>query len=1070
MQLILGPASSGKTTRLMQDFQADLDAGRDCLLILPTRILKDRVSMDLARQRGGLLGTRVTTLNQYIQHTIDSSVFARSHPVNRISNFESYLMIKLLIEQHSSTFEYFRDLDQYPGLIRMIYSMVQEMRSSSDYFGRSLDLEDISHEQKWRDLQKILILYVNYLEQNSLYDNYSLHRLAADILLSEPRPGLNIYLDGFFDYTSYQLDFLCTLFRRTEAEGCTVSLTIPDIPFRLIQDTLQRLRSDFNCTELHLNDASIYSRLAHSILAREQASLDCEVQEIQAFGAYREIEQVANQISSLVGQQGYHYSDIAVITQDPDQYYRTLDNVFREYSHPFYPGRDELLRQNPLIIFIRTIIRFAVKGIDNAGILSLAHSGYMDAGRFAILGELNDFFPSYIRAGRGTWYHALDKKLSALDWEQHSLEQGEYSHYKSIEHIERHRARLLRLKEALTAILDLIFHHDSHSLISGEEWVSWMASLFRFIELRTSGQQGSPDLYSRDYMAMRKLKDSLQSLRKSLQILHIDKLPFSGFAQLFDEMIRDVRYRYRYYTRDSISFLTPYDARELRFRVVFILGLNEGEFPGGQSLSLSDEHERRQLNLQAGRLLLEDEDSRVSLQLLELYTALTRSSERLYLCHTPFNETGRQLLPSMYLEAVRMRLAALPCIPPREPDEAYSSRIFNIVPSSEWMAIHDLRALLQYDGPIIPTDTLSGLEADYPFIARSREMLAYYRHREGVDAWWQGLQPNQPGMQYSGDLSDQPELQAELARVLDEVRWTPLRIETAGNCRYRFFISELLDIQASSIPREEIQSDLKGLFFHKVMEFYGGRTREHSYDSLPDMEALHTAMEEARTDLAALLSDNPLFDLEWLHYQNILRSFVIREKELRLDGRVLALEEPVSDAVLELPGGLCIRFNGRIDRVDQVSGQNRVIDYKSSGVKNSTKNLRFYIRPLFVNQGILYARALGASVHEVSYISIEKDEIMDLVAQMKKPHPEATYSALWDQKSRELSVLLGLLRSGDFRPYTTTQDMGDSSLLDFYEPYWSKKGVEMEWENKCSYCEYAQACPRKEKLDTAWGN
>ncbi|MGO9900537.1 MAG: PD-(D/E)XK nuclease family protein [Solirubrobacteraceae bacterium] len=100
---------------------------------------------------------------------------------------------------------------------------------------------------------------------------------------------------------------------------------------------------------------------------------------------------------------------------------------------------------------------------------------------------------------------------------------------------------------------------------------------------------------------------------------------------------------------DAVLIAEPLAIRARRFRVVFVCGLCEGEFPepGSGDPFLSDER-RRELALAGGLVLGAAEDALARERYL-MYASCSRASERLVLSYRSSDEEGNLVLPSPFI-------------------------------------------------------------------------------------------------------------------------------------------------------------------------------------------------------------------------------------------------------------------------------------------------------------------------------------------------------------------------------------------------------------------------------------
>jgi RecB family exonuclease len=102
----------------------------------------------------------------------------------------------------------------------------------------------------------------------------------------------------------------------------------------------------------------------------------------------------------------------------------------------------------------------------------------------------------------------------------------------------------------------------------------------------------------------------------------------------------------------AVLLADPISVRARRFRVVFVCGLQEGEFPraGRVQPFLSDER-RRELASASGLVLRAREDALAAERYL-FYSAVSRATERVYLAYRSSDEEGNLALPSPFIADV----------------------------------------------------------------------------------------------------------------------------------------------------------------------------------------------------------------------------------------------------------------------------------------------------------------------------------------------------------------------------------------------------------------------------------
>lgn len=1085
IRIVSGKPGSGKTAHILKFAAGEISARKRPLLLTPTRFLKDRFSSRIAGETGGYAGTLVATDVELVQAIVERSGGAAS--LRRISDFESFLLVREILEDGRDKLEHFGRAVDYEGVVNLIYALVVELRASAVLHGAEeydgcLDLSQPKH----RDVAFIYGEYVRRLTALKLCDAYLLYRNASEALDAGLDPGYDsLSIDGYLEFSHSQYAFVRSLIRSFERRGLPVTVALSSIDHPVLNETRANFERDFECETLSLETDA----------AGRFGNLDrIAVTEIEAFGKYREAELAAGEMKRLVREEGYSYSDVAVITRDPDAYAPFLRSVFADFDIPYYFSRDEKLRTNPVIILLYSFISGMAFGIDNVSLAAAARSSYVTDPLLRELAGAGEFFPEYIKGGGKVWKDEIAKKKEY--YEYLLSRRGTQAGDDEIDLLETQAVynRLCKLEPAMNRFLDLVFGLSDGKPHSMDEWTNWLAGLVAGLGIQKA--LGDFELSSRypvvtkDFMAFRKLKEVLKALKKAMAVFGKEAVDAGEFYRTMTDLISEVRYRYRFYPADSVKVLTPSDSRETSFRAVFVVGLNEGEFPKGAPLSMLDRRERRRVNELARRVILDDEARVQSLQNLDFLVAATRPRERLYLCRTPFDESGDSLLPSGYVQAVVREKGAdrIAYIPPKPAGAPYSDLIFRIVPSQEWINVERFRTLVSndFDSLFDKRDAASLRKwiERYPALDNARRMKDFHKHYRLANEFFtkRTQAAAEDSLIYLGRIDLDPASADDTAArqyVTDKLAamtYSASRLETAGNCRHQFFIKYVLGIREETYPSQEIELRMKGTIFHRALELYVSRTRDFERAELPDHALLREALDEAFREAFHKETQSALLEYELNYYRTLLRIFSGFEAEMREGYRPANLEYSIDGSLLDL-GSAAIRLDGSVDRADvSPEGRIRIADYKSGSVKHIAEGSKI---PLKVFQGALYAKVYAekeaggddSRVDSIVYLSLSKFEknrpvLCDVLA-------GKDFRSLWELKRREILLLKGLLEDGNFMPYTTVDEFGaDPGILDEYagaNPEEPVVGLDspvyerFESGTKCKLCNYRNVCLRIEK-------
>ncbi|MEM6271964.1 MAG: PD-(D/E)XK nuclease family protein [Bacteroidota bacterium] len=180
-----------------------------------------------------------------------------------------------------------------------------------------------------------------------------------------------------------------------------------------------------------------------------------------------------------------------------------------------------------------------------------------------------------------------------------------------------------------------------------------------------------------------------------------------------------------------------------------------------------------------------------------------------------------------------------------------------------------------------------------------------------------------------------PDLIEKLREFATEKGFSPSTLATYLNCSLQFYYRQLLRLKEKEEPEETMEQHTFGKVLHKVMEdLYQDWTGKMV--SATDIEAMHPKVdpfvEQAFQNITK--TDNFRFGKNKL-LLGVIRDLILllleRDREsapLRIEGLELEIETELT--TMRQPEG--IKLKGFLDRVDQVGGEVRIVDYKTGRV------------------------------------------------------------------------------------------------------------------------------------------
>lgn len=911
LTVLVGPAGIGKTQICLEQFshlvhESEDPFSADVLYILPTAEHRERIlDLMLRRERSGFFGERVTTLNRLMHELLKAGDFTLVTDAGR-----RFLMADILARKGG---EYFSRVRGQPGFLQQIGDFMGELKEtliSLDAFRKGMEALSKARpelEAKFAGLTQIYESYEERLESLGLRDHrdglFLIRETEAREKVRWPR-FRHLFVDGFFDFSRSQLEFLRWLAGHSERVTLAVTLETSagraglfEIPlgtlaelkklgFQLVDlsDQTNHRTSSSSLRHIERNlfrPSSVVMTLAPTgtLSHNDGETLAAPLFILEATGIRGEAEMIAREIRRLVGGSTFtpslHFSDIAVILRRIGEYGGILRTVFRQFQIPAEFHERERLRDAPLARTLANFFRILLDGWKREDLFNFLKSSYVNADYSEVCALEICAFNLGILSGREEWLGKVDGPL-----------------------LEKIGGFQDRFRE-VTAI---------------EGWIRLTEEV-----IQEFGLSRIPPVYEersrRDFAALKRIRALLEEIRYGHASHGMEGETFESFArELLGLIDLDL---FSLHDRDK-NRVQVYDvslARQKEYKVVFLAGLLEKQFPAEirENPLLSDE-ERPFVGL-AKRL------PRQALERYLFYAGLTRASEKVYLSYPRFDLEGHEALPSFYVDEVKM---------------LFSSPL----PTRSYPANQALPLL---------EDVVEEREMEAQLVRRLYDKWAGVRGRPSrafTIALYNRLIEKESFRKLFPKILFNPTAQIQNEAIRSAFLpkggiFKPTGLEVYGRCPYRYFASEVLKLeeQEDGISPAEV-----GIALHKVLQNYWTERVNKGREELAELESAKAFVRES---LRQYLKESPLtgerayrIELKRAAMEEWLLGMV--EKEIE-EGHPLP---PFKPRYFELEFGSKglgslrlydsfqedLLLRGKIDRVDiDPSGKYAlVIDYKTA--------------------------------------------------------------------------------------------------------------------------------------------
>lgn len=959
IHVLVGPANSGKTETLTAGIAAAVVAGRrGAHLIVPSAPAASVLRESLNEKIGDLsLQDRhpaVTTFPAFYRAILDKSGVAY-HWMNLI---ERHRVLRFVIAElaQSGRLDYFGETAELPGLVNSLGELIDELWRSR------ITPEDFAHiaeerSDKDRDIARVFTHYAAALESLNAVDAESAGHAALSAIakVKDLRRWFSlIAVDGFDFLTATQSQLLCALAKR----GVEVLVSLLYDEARALhywqRPTMARLRATgASFTHYRIapktsievaaarfmsepNAAEIWDKDLSEVTAGEG-----EIRIISAPDRALEVRTVAREIKRLAIEDHVALDEIAIVCRSLSFYAHHIERIFGECAIPVVIDASLAVKANPAVVAFLKLLSLRGESFPRRGCIEVWRSPYFDWSEFSLDEQVVDLldaisFAENVTMGRDQWRRAVISAAKDAERERFRTEYDSHEDQSAADRL----ARYDRLAANLDHWFDALTPPTRATREAHFAWVTGLMVRSRFEERAASGEN-----VSRDCRALKEFNSILAAITHNDIAKRLANKPNEPAANdiSWQAVVTEIEGALAVVTYDRDVVAPPcvvaQEAHRLRprpYRVVFALGLIEGEFPARVTerapLTFVEREELRQAGLDLTETIHD-----AGADLLQFYKAMSRAVERLYLMFARTGVAGGELLPSYLIEEVQPFAASpLQRIAPAFSGEDYD---FEKTCSLEELALRTARAQRNNQLTENGAGLSIGLVAKRLLDAR---LPSWRMTQRGAQIEWQRISTASADSN-RGWIID-PELRDALKqRFGPDHLWSASQINDYGICPFRFFARHTLKLEAAREPGEGFTARHLGQAYHRILDRLYRRLQE------ADLLIQTSTAEQAIEHVAGIAEDvleqmlgkgevrrDGLWEFNKEEIKRRVARLLRREAVWNDDeqARVVHCEckfglEGVEPLIIACAGGEA-KFCGIVDRLDRRdNGDWVVVDYKT---------------------------------------------------------------------------------------------------------------------------------------------
>lgn len=898
-------------------------------VVAPSRRMAERLQRLLAAERGlAVMGARFHTFYSLALEVVDADG-GLDEDLVADGLFHDKIVDGVLADE-------FRGRAPTRGLAGAYRASIRDLADCG--FSAVLYREDFSgllkdgpEKTRLEEVLKVQEKYLRRLAEAGILPPSGLTRAAAEIVArgaALERYGELLYY-GFYDLTGAQTDFFAAV-----AGARPVRVYFPyvkDHPgYRFARRFYDEVLHAAGADPVHLEPRDGARALGPVLDALSRPGRASELPReaslavISASGADDEAWAVAKEILRLrAGVDPPDFDEIGIVARTLEPYRSPLAAALRENAIPFSSGAGDPLLRHPIAKLCLSLLQWGRRDFPARDLLDIVESRYFRAGRFR--------GGAGWRGLRSNWRRLIERVGVRSGWTQWEGMVARWSRedlelYPRL--VEEGLGGQVIAKEDTAQLWGLLTGLEKELRRGGE--LSWKESSAKARALLEENfEVGERALGGAAWTAVLAVLDSLAEFDRAL-----GDVSWESFLDAFEEKLRAAALEPPPECR-GVRVLPAMDARGESFRVLFLLGLQEGSFPRQvREDPLLPDGVRIALRDAAGYRIQPKLDGYDEERLL-FHLLATAASERLYCVHQRSDEDGKALVPSLYLR--ELCAAAL-----RDPEAPARWRVPRqpLVKLKE-LAREDPALLSPKEASLILANQglpEGGLFAPLAGFVPSFAYPALYRG--GLEIVKELNRPGEPGA-HDGMIRPPRDFMAKA----DAKGLSPSILAEFRGCPFKVFASRLLGLKEAETPSSSGELDLreKGLLYHSILEDFYKELDSEGFWKKPDKTDWRPALEE--------LIREKLPDGGWrrLGVHPVLWRSLSEKMRVHLS-RTLAediaylRDQGLQPRAFELPLAAVVdgvKLMGKLDRLDwdAAGSRYRVVDYKSTFHKDRLKNL-----------------------------------------------------------------------------------------------------------------------------------
>lgn len=646
LQLIYGRAGTGKSTVILEQVKNNLHSEVKQYIIIPEQFSYSEEKKLMAElQENSIINAEVITFKRMAER-VQTEVAGRTKSL--LSKSGKAMIMYSILDKQKDKLQYIKNSSNNIDLgIQTIKDFKKNVIKYQDIEGLIESVDKPLLKAKLQDVNIIYSEYEKCIQEKFLDEEDKISKLATSLESSTMFDNSDIYIDEFSGFTKQEYQVIAKLLKK--ARKVRLAICLDELNEKNKTDIFYFNKSAVEelidiATECGVEvEKPIYlnkqyklknpeiKHLEQNLYAPTYAKYAGEVKNIKTIltlNPYEAIEYVAKNIIKLVRDEGYKYSDIAIIARNIDEVQSKVKAILGNNGIPVFIDNKEDLARSQFIKYILALLEILAKNWSQEAVISYIKSGFLKIDEDDIYKLENYVIKWGIQGSK--WYKE--------DWEYEEENFNELRE-KIVLPILDLKAKLEGQKTATNiskAIYSFLDKNDIYTQI--EEKIK-------------KYEESGNILLSKNCKAS--LENLIEVLDEIIYIFEDQKMSFEKYREILKIGLSYKELGNIPEVIDQVILGDIERSRSHEIKIAFILGVNDGNFPRINKIEgfLNDDDRETLKSLgkeiAKGSLELTYEDQ------FNIYKALTTAKEKLYLMYTSTDKDGATLRQSILITKIK---------------------------------------------------------------------------------------------------------------------------------------------------------------------------------------------------------------------------------------------------------------------------------------------------------------------------------------------------------------------------------------------------------------------------------